>query len=174
MSSPKFRVTIVGVKKGHNPQRVRKMLMVSLNASEGQVDALLENRAPVSKKIMEHQDAWKVKTGLQDLGVDCQIQPQPLLGLSERAGSYSIKGSEISKNAPAKPVVVRRASHSNAMRSGKAGVSRPVKKTAPKVGMLQVAALVGAIMVTAWLMKESPLQSLESNRSVASMADVTE
>lgn len=174
MSSPKFKVTIAGVKVGHNPERVKKDLMGALSADEVQVAELLANQAPVSKKILEHADAWKVKTSLQELGVDCQISPMPLLGLSERAGTLTIKGSEIEKNAPPRPQVVRRADHSLAMRSGKASTNSKVKKSAPKVGVLQVAALVGAILVTAWMMESNPLGMLQTSHKVASMADITD
>ena len=174
MASPKFKVTISGVKPGHNAERVKQDLMRALSASERQVDQLLNNQAPVSKKTLEHTEAWKVKSGLQELGVECQISPVPLLGLAERAGTLSMKGTESNKNAPARPAVVRRAHHAVAMRSGKASPSVPPKKMRPKVGVLQVAALVGAIVITGWMMNHSPLQMFQANPSVATMADITE
>lgn len=175
MASPKFKVTIVGVKTGYHPDRVKNDLMHTLSANEKQVDELLNNRAPVSSKLLAHTEAFKVKSGLQELGVDCQISPVPLFGLAERVGTLTMSGPNAAKDESARrPQVVRRAHHAAAMRSGKAAAPTPRKKVRPKVGAMQVVALIGAILLTSWLANVNPIGLFQTTPSVASMADLSE
>ena len=111
MSSPKFRLTILGIKPGYDLETVRLTLANSMNASEQEVDALLQNRAPITQESLPHRDAWMVKSDLLGMGVDCQIKPAPLHGLKERAGTMSLQVPTMHKELTPKPPVIRNARH---------------------------------------------------------------
>ena len=169
MSSPKFKLTILGIKPGYDLQTVKLALANSLNASELEVDALLQNQAAICKNSMEHQDAWMVKSDLLELGVDCQIKPVPLHGINARAGAISLQGADIDSHEPPKPVVVRKANHATRMRSGQ-GQRKQVPKSAPKVGVVQMAAMIGALALCVWFVQGKLGTHSVPSSSMASMA----
>ena len=174
MSSPKFRLTILGIKPGYDLETVRLTLANSMNASEQEVDALLQNRAPITQESLPHRDAWMVKSDLLGMGVDCEIKPAPLHGLKERAGTMSLQVPTMHKELTPKPPVIRNARHATRMRSGH-GQRNQVRKSPQRIGVLQLAAMAGAIAFCVWFF-QARFETYQGvpGPNVASMIETTD
>lgn len=169
VSAPKFKLSVLGVLKGFDSAKVRLQLSRQLNMNDQQVESLLQNSAPVLQKLMAHEDAFKLKVALREVGVDCMIKPVPLTGLAERAGSLSLYSGAEPKPASRAPVA--RSSRPSPVRTGRA-YGRPAASTKGSVSMWSVVAMAALVVLASWLFKQ-PSSRLDGARSnqVASMLD---
>lgn len=169
VSAPKFKLSVLGVLKGFNPAKVRGHLSSTLNMNEQQVEALLHNDAPVLQRLMDHEDAFKLKSALLELGVDCAIKPVPLVGLAERADTLRLHSAAEPKAVNRAPVT--RSSRPSPVRTGKAS-ARPVAAGRGSVSVWPVVAMLGLVLLASWLFK-APASGLDAAHApqVASMLD---
>lgn len=169
VSAPKFKLSVLGVLKGFDPAKVRMQLAKHLNMNDQQVELLLQSRAPELQRLMDHADAFSLKTALREVGVDCVIKPVPLMGLAERAGSLSLHIPAQPKAVSRAPVV--RSSRPSPVRTGKASV-RPVSSTKGSVSVWSMVAMAALVVLASWLFKSpSPGFDQVPGPRVASLLD---
>lgn len=169
MSAPKFKISIQGVLKGFSDDSVRRSLAAQLKIDAQRVDLVLQNQGAMSKKLLDHKDAFSLQAALRELGVDCVIRPVPLEGLAERAGTLQLNGDAKPKAVNRAPVV--RSQRPSPVRTGRASF-KPVPAGKNAVSVWPVAAVVVLVMLASWLFK-SPQTGLESGPGpqMASMLD---
>lgn len=158
-TSPKFRITILGIAAGMRADRVYQVLGKKFALSPSQVELLLTNKAGPLVGLMDHQAAWTLRNELQQMGVDCSIAPAPRSHLGDLGNRISLQGIDPHRRVGQAPRMLRAPRHAMAMRSGKPLTARRRRPSRPVFSippLLRVAVvLAAAVMVGV---------SLQSNR----------
>jgi hypothetical protein len=170
VSAPKFKLTVLGVIEGRNTDKVKQRVSKALKMNSAQVDQLLLSRSPILQKPIDHQSAFKLKSGLQELGVDCRISPVPLVGLAERAESLSLHSTPEAKPSD-RLAPVRSSARSVPMRSGKTSV-RSGPSTKGAVSIWPIAALVVLVVVANWLFQPHSPNAIGQPQEVTQLASM--
>lgn len=104
---------------GARAERVRLALGKKFSLTPSQVEQLLANAAGPLVGLKDHQEAWALRSDLQQLGVECSIAPVPRSHLAGIPRQVSVQSVDPDRRIGHAPRPMRASYQANSMRSGK-------------------------------------------------------
>ncbi|MAR91565.1 MAG: hypothetical protein SV765_07230 [Pseudomonadota bacterium] len=168
-NAPRFKLSVIGILPQWEQEKVCSRLQRRLNLSPQQADLLLTNQGPLCAELLDHEHAFRLKTLLLELGVDCAIKPAPLEGLQAKAERFQLHQPAAPERPPRAPVA--RSKRPSPVRTGRTPW-RAATHSRNGLSVWPVAGLVMLLALVSWLF-ESPSAdlSLAPGTQMASMLD---